>query len=172
MVWHLIFCATLKPLLGLPIQTTYLTKHTIIMRTLTKSLMLLFVTVACLQSISAQDANKNEDRKAKHEQKFKAAVAKLNLTDEQQAKLKELLQQHKLEMKALREANKDKTKPEKRKVMLDQLKKADGQIMAILDSKQQELYKQMKEEKKAEMKKKREEHQKMQEEMEGEVGIF
>jgi hypothetical protein len=134
--------------------------------------MLLFVTVACLQSISAQDASKNEDRKAKHEQKFKAAAAKLNLTDEQQAKLKEVLQQNKTEMKAMREANKDKAKPEKRKLMLDQLKKADGQIMAILDSKQQELYKQMKEEKKAEMKKKREEHQKMQEEMEGEVGIF
>lgn len=134
--------------------------------------MLLFVTVACLQSVSAQDAAKNDDRKAKHEAKFKAAVAKLNLTDEQQAKLKTVLQQNKTEMKALREANKNKTKDEKRQAMMDQLKKADAQISAILDPKQMEIYKQMKEEKKAEMKKKREEHMKMREEIEGEEGIF
>ena len=143
-----------------------------IMKTLTKNLILLFVSFACLQSISAQDANKNEDRKAKHEQRFKAAAEKLKLTAEQQTKLKAVLLQNRTEMKTLRETNKDKAKDEKRKLMMEQLKKADGQISAILDSKQLELYKQMKEEKKASMKKKREEHMKMREEMEAEEGIF
>jgi hypothetical protein len=46
-------------------------------------------------------------------------------------------------MKALREANKDKPKEEKRKLMVAQLKKLDGQIVAVLDAKQQETYKQM-----------------------------
>lgn len=142
------------------------------MKTLTKTLLLLLMAVACLQSVSAQDASKNDDRKAKHEEKFKAAAAKLNLTDAQQTKLKAVLLQNRTEMKALRQANKDKPKDEKRQAMLEQLKKADGQISAILDSKQLDIYKHMKEEKKAEMKKKREEHMKMHEEMEGEVGIF
>ncbi|MES2558833.1 MAG: hypothetical protein V4590_03780 [Bacteroidota bacterium] len=142
------------------------------MKTLTQTLLLLFVATACLQPALAQDAKNNDNRKAKHEQRFKAASERLNLTTDQQAKLKAVLKQNKTEMKTLREANKDKAKDEKRKVMIAQMKKADGQVSAILDSKQQEIYKQMKEEKKAEMKKKREEHMKMKEELEGEEGIF
>ena len=133
---------------------------------------MLLVAFLGMQSVSAQDSKRSEDRKAQHEQKFKAVAEKLNLTADQQTKLKSVLMQRKTDMKALREANKDKPKEEKRKVMLDQLKKFDGQISSILDAKQLELYKQMKADKKAEMKKKREEHMKMLEEMEGEEGLF
>ncbi len=133
---------------------------------------MLFVAFLSAQSVSAQDAKMSDTRKAKHEEKFKAAAVRLNLTDDQQTKLKAVLQQNKTDMKALREANKDKAKEEKRKVMLEQMKKVNTQITALLDSKQMEIYKQMKEEKKAEMKKKHEEHMKMREEIEGEEGIF
>jgi periplasmic protein CpxP/Spy len=143
-----------------------------IMKTVTKTLMLLLLAFLSVQSVSAQDDKMERGGKAKQEEKFKAVAAKLNLTADQQTKLKAVLMQHKTDMKALREANKDKTKDEKRKVMLEQMKKLDTQISAILDSKQLEQYKQMKADKKAEMKKKREEHMKMREEMEGDEGIF
>jgi Spy/CpxP family protein refolding chaperone len=144
------------------------------MKTLTKTLVLILAGFLCTQNIFAQQANipDQSKRKAQHEQKFKVAAEKLNLTADQQTKLKALLEQNRAEMKALREANKEKPKEEKRKAMLEQMKKMDTQVSAILDSKQQELYKQMKAEKRAEMKKKREERMKMHEEMEGEEGIF
>jgi Spy/CpxP family protein refolding chaperone len=100
------------------------------------------------------------------------AVGRLNLTAEQQTKLKSLREQNRTEMKALRDANKDKTKEAKRKAMQEQMRKMDAQVMAILDSKQQELYKQMKAEKKGEIKKNRQEKMKMREEIEGEEEIL
>lgn len=144
------------------------------MKTQTKIIMLILAAFLCGQTVLGQQPKAHEygNRKAQHEQRFKAAAEKLSLTAEQQTKLKSLLEQNRTEMKALREANKEKPKEEKRKMMLEQMKKMDAQVSAILDSKQLELYKQMKADKKTEMKKKREERMKMREEMEGEEGIF
>lgn len=78
--------------------------------------------------------------------------ARLSLRPEQQARLKDIMKQNREEMKALRESKKDAPKEEKRTAMIAQMKKADENINAILDTKQQELYKQYKAEKKAERK--------------------
>ncbi len=115
---------------------------------------------------------KTHDRKEMHAQKFAEASKRLNLTAEQQTKIKAIMEQNKAEMKALREANKDKSKDEKRALMMAQLKKTDAQITPVLDAKQQEIYKQMKAEKKKEMQKKREEHMKEKAEMDEYMGIF
>ncbi|AMS26445.1 hypothetical protein AEM51_04825 [Bacteroidetes bacterium UKL13-3] len=144
------------------------------MKTLTKSLMLAIALFLCFQTVSAQQRKKQErgSEKSQQEQKFQMAVGRLNLTAEQQTKLKSLREQNRTEMKALRDANKDKTKEAKRKAMQEQMRKMDAQVMAILDSKQQELYKQMKAEKKGEIKKNRQEKMKMREEIEGEEEIL
>ena len=132
--------------------------------------MLAIALFLCFQTVSAQQRKKQErgSEKSQQEQKFQMAVGRLNLTAEQQTKLKSLREQNRTEMKALRDANKDKTKEAKRKAMQEQMRKMDAQVMAILDSKQQELYKQMKAEKKGEIKKNRQEKMKMREGIEGE----
>ena len=136
--------------------------------------MLAIALLLCFQTVSAQQRKKQErgSEKSQQEQKFQMAVGRLNLTAEQQTKLKSLREQNRTEMKALRDANKDKTKEAKRKAMQEQMRKMDAQVMAILDSKQQELYKQMKAEKKGEIKKNRQEKMKMREEIEGEEEIL
>ncbi len=136
--------------------------------------MLAIALFLCFQTVSAQQRKKQErgSEKSQQEQKFQMAVGRLNLTAEQQTKLKSLREQNRTEMKALRDANKDKTKEAKRKAMQEQMRKMDAQVMAILDSKQQELYKQMKAEKKGEIKKNRQEKMKMREEIEGEEEIL
>jgi len=108
--------------------------------------------------------------KEKREQRFAEASKKLNLTADQQTKIKAILEKNKEEMKALREANKTKTKEERRKVMVEQVKKTDAQIIGVLDAKQQAIYQQMKSDRKEEMKKKKAEHEEMQEEL-GDAGI-
>jgi protein CpxP len=146
------------------------------MKTLIKSLKvlaLMAVLISGTQAFAQEKADKRqhtEMSKEKRAKRFEEASKKLNLTADQQTKIKALLEKNKEEMKALREANKDKPKEEKRKLMVAQLKKLDGQIVAVLDAKQQETYKQMRAEKKAEMKKKKAERDEMQEEL-GDAGI-
>src|SRR5687768_17146192 len=133
------------------------------------------LTVATILSTSAfaqTTPSKTNDHKAHREQKFKEATKRLNLSADQEQKLKGILATNKAEMKAIREANKDASKDEKRALMIGQFKKLDGQITAMLDAKQIETYKLMKEEKKKEMQQKREAKMKEKEEMEDYQGIF
>jgi hypothetical protein len=115
---------------------------------------------------------KDGHHQANREQKFAAASKRLNLTGQQQTQLKEILEANKTEMKALRETHKDASNEEKRALMIGQLKKADGKIVAILDAKQLETYKLMKVEKKKELQAKRDEKMKEREEIEEYQGIF
>jgi hypothetical protein len=139
------------------------------------------LTVAAILSTSAfaqttppktHDHKAEHDHSAEREQKFATASKRLNLTADQETKLKEILATNKAEMKTLKEANKDASKDEKRTAMIGQMKKMDGQITAILDAKQIETYKQMKAEKKKELQQKREAKMKEKQEMEEYQSVF
>lgn len=129
-------------------------------------------TLFAQETAPVNKETKMAERKEMHEKKFTEASKRLNLTAEQQTKIKAILQQNKTEMKTLQEANKDKTPAEKRTLMITQLKKADAQITPLLDAKQLETYKQMKAEKRSEMQKKREERMKDKAEMDEYMGVF
>lgn len=126
-----------------------------------KTLLRLF-TLACVMIIGTTTFA--QGKKGMHKMKADSAFAKvserLKLTTGQQTQLKDVMKQNREEMKAVREANKDAAKPEKRKAMLAQLKKSDERINAILDESQKAEYTKLKEEKKAQMKAKRAERQK------------
>ncbi len=83
---------------------------------------------------------------------------RLQLSNDQKTKLKEISKQNKEEMKALRESLKTASKEEKKKALLAQLQKNDARVNAILDEKQQAEYKKLKEEKRAAMKKRKLDH--------------
>lgn len=143
------------------------------MKTQIKSAIICCIALLMVSVTNAQDkTKKHAEHKEKRAARFEEMSKKLNLTSDQQTKIKEIMTQNRNEMKALKEANKDKAKEEKRKVMLAQLKKADGQVNDVLDAKQKELYKQLKAERKKEMKEKRKERIKDQEELEDYQGIL
>ena len=107
-----------------------------------------------------------ENRKEMAEKRFKELSDRLQLTPDQQAKLKVIAKENRIEMKQLREAKKDAPKEERRAAMVAQLKKANNQVNAILTPKQQELYKQYKAEKKTEKENKMKEKHLEKEELE------
>lgn len=118
------------------------------------TMVLMTATIMSTSAFAQTTPTKSNPHKTENEQKFAAASKRLNLTADQETKMKEILATNKAEMKALKEANKDASKEEKRAAMIEQLKKMDGQITAILDAKQIETYNKMKAEKKKELKKK------------------
>lgn len=136
------------------------------------TMALLIATIFGTVAFAQHPQHNSDDHKAQREQKFAEASKRLNLSADQQKKLKEILEANKAEMKTLKEANKDASRDEKKKVMIAQLKKLDGQITAVLDAKQIETYKQMKAEKRKEMREKREAKMKEKEEMEDYQPIF
>lgn len=143
------------------------------MKTQIKSSILCCIALLMVSVTNAQDkGQKQEVRKEKQAARFDEMSKKLNLTSDQQTKIKEIMTQNRTEMKALKEANKDKAKEEQRKAMLGQLKKADGQVNEVLDAKQKEQYKQLKAERKKEMKEKRKEKMKDNEELEDYQGVL
>jgi hypothetical protein len=123
-------------------------------------------------SMQTSEHKPHGDHKGDREKKFAEASKRLNLSESQQADLKKILESNKAEMKAWKEANKDATKDQKRAAAMAQFKKADGQITAILDAKQQTTYNQMKAEKKKELQEKHAAKMKEHEEMEEYKGIF
>jgi Spy/CpxP family protein refolding chaperone len=133
-----------------------------------KAIALAVLTVAGLHSFAQEKADRRagaEERKEQHDERFAEASKKLNLTPEQQTKIKDIMQQSRKSMKEFREANKDKAKEEKRTAMMSEMKKKDASITAVLDSKQQAIYKQMKADRKEEMKKRRADKVKMEDDM-------
>jgi C4-dicarboxylate-specific signal transduction histidine kinase len=134
----------------------------------TRLLALIVVLLSGMQAFAQDKAPQKQrmaERREKREQRFEEASKKLGLTADQQKSIKAVIENTKTEMKELREANKDKPKKEVRTLMMGRLKAMDSQISALLDSKQQAIYEQMKAEKKKQAAEKRAEHQKMQEEM-------
>ena len=136
------------------------------------TMALLVATILSTSAFAQHPRHNSDDHKAKREQKFAEASKRLNLSADQQQKLKGIMAANKEEMKALREAKKNASKDEKRAAMIGQFKKLDGQITAMLDAKQLEIYKQMKEEKKKEMQEKRAAKMKEKQEMEEYQPIF
>jgi Spy/CpxP family protein refolding chaperone len=142
-----------------------------------KALTLLAVLFLATQA-SAQDAPSQPGRmaanKEQREQRFQEASKRLGLTSDQQSKIRTILDNSRAEMKAAREANKTKeiSREAKREAMLEHMKKTDAQIKAVLDTKQQGIYEQMKAEKRAALKQKREEHMKQQDDLDGAVNVF
>jgi periplasmic protein CpxP/Spy len=132
----------------------------------------LLAFVISTQFSFAQQAPKKDHNKHDRKQQFEEVSKKLNLTADQQTHIKAIMKQNHEAMKTLREANKSKAKEEQRKAMLEQMKKADGQINDVLDAQQKEAYKQLKAERKAAMQQKRKDKMKEREEMEEYQGIL
>lgn len=128
------------------------------MKNAIKLLALSFMLLG-INAAYAQGREGMQKRKEIAEQKFKELSEKLHLSDDQKAKLREIGKQNRMEMKELHEAKKDAPKEERRTALIAQLKKTDEKISAVLDPKQKELYKQLKEEKRAERKSKIKERQ-------------
>lgn len=87
---------------------------------------------------------------------FAKISTRLNLSAEQQTKLKEIIRKNREELKAVKEANKNATKEERRKALVAQMKKGDEQIKAILNDTQKAEYEKLKQERKDLIKKKHE----------------
>ena len=132
---------------------------------------LLFTTMASFAQ-EHKEPNKPKMSKEQKEQKFAEVSKRLNLTVDQQAKLKSIILQNKTEMTELKEANQHQPKEIKREAMMKQFKKMDAQVNGILDDKQRIEYSKLKEERKLEMRKRREENKNSKEEMEYYKGIF
>ena len=92
------------------------------------------------------NAQKNKQEK-RQEMKANAQAfkEKLNLTPEQQTKIKEIRKRYRDEIKAKLAANPNASKEEKRKMMRQAMESADIEITALLTSEQQAIYKAEKE---------------------------
>ena len=127
------------------------------------ALIAIFFTAS---NLNAQNNESMGRRRELAEQRFKEISDRLQLSPEQQVKLKEIAKENRAEMKQLRETKKDAPKEERRAAMIVQLKKVNDQINAMLTPKQQELFTQYKAEKKANRQKKMKERQSEHEELE------
>lgn len=100
-----------------------------------------------------------QHKKAHHKHQKDSAWIKmsqrLQLSDEQQTKAKETIKLNRQELKALRERTKDLSKDERKKAMLEQLRKNDERINALLNDSQKAEYKKIKTERLDELKKRK-----------------
>lgn len=102
--------------------------------------MFLVMAIVTVLQVSAQDNNRQMTAQQRTEQRIKQMDEKLNLTDEQEAKIRELYVNF----------NKQKYPREKRKEAMEKLT---ADISLLLTAEQQTIYKQMTEQAIAEMKK-------------------
>ncbi|MCU0421949.1 MAG: hypothetical protein MUC81_03980 [Bacteroidia bacterium] len=114
------------------------------MKALILSFAIGMVTLINMPTTQAQDTQERPKKHgAKHQKAdslFQQFSKRLNLTPEQQTKLKEIMKQNRSEMKAIREANKSASKEERRKAVIAQAKKNDERILAILNDSQKQEY--------------------------------
>jgi hypothetical protein len=89
---------------------------------------------------------------------FAKMSKRLNLSPNQETKLKVILKQNRNEMKSLKASVKNATKEEKRKAVHAQIYKNDERVKQVLNEQQKTEYDKMKAERKAKMKKRREVH--------------
>ncbi|MBP9186469.1 MAG: hypothetical protein KBG11_05195 [Bacteroidia bacterium] len=116
------------------------------------ALVMLFSTATFAQG------QKKHGQKMNKDSAFAKISTRLQLTTDQQTKLKEIRKQNQTEIKAVREANKTASKEDKRKAIVAQFQKNDSRIKQVLNETQKVEYDKIKAEKKAEMKKRRAEN--------------
>jgi Spy/CpxP family protein refolding chaperone len=120
--------------------------------------LIALVGIASLTQVQGQ--NKGEHKlQHKHMNKdsaFAKMSKRLNLSANQETKLKVIVKQNHDEMKALKESIKNATKEEKRKAVIAQMQKNDERVKQVLNEKQKTEYDKMKAERKAKMRKYRE----------------
>ena len=130
------------------------------MKTAIKLLALAFVMLIGTASF-AQKPKPKQQTQHKHMNKdsaFAKVSKRLNLTAEQQTKLKVIMKQNHDEMKALKASIKNATKEEKRKAVVAQMQKNDERVKQVLNEQKKTEYDKIKAEHKAEMRKNRETH--------------
>ena len=98
-----------------------------------------------LLNIQAFAQKHKQVRKQEMKANAQAFKEKLNLTPEQQTKIKEIRKRYRDEVKAKLAANPNASKEEKRKMMRQAMESADIEITALLTSEQQAIYKAEKE---------------------------
>jgi hypothetical protein len=129
------------------------------MKNLKKQLvvLMLFILAIGLQPLLAQTGDgMGPGRNEAMKQRADALKVKLNLTEPQAAKYDEILKRNRDEARAkMQELPDDATPSERRVIMEKALKNADIEIMEILDTEQQTIYKAEKEKMKEEVKAKR-----------------
>ena len=133
------------------------------MKTSIKLWAITLIALVGIASLTQAQGQNNGEHKLQHKHMNKdsafAKVSKrLNLTAEQQTKLKVIMKQNHDEMKALKESIKNATKEEKRKAVVAQMQKNDERVKQVLNEKQKTEYDKMKAEHKAGMRKYREAH--------------
>lgn len=102
--------------------------------------LIMAIAIFTVLQVSAQDKNRQMTAQQRTEQRIKQMDEKLNLTDEQETKIRELYA----------DFNKQKYSREKRKEAMEKLT---ADISLLLTAEQQAIYKQMMEQAIAEMKK-------------------
>ena len=131
------------------------------MKTTIKLAALAFLMLIGAASFAQKPKKGNPKPQHQHMNKdsaFAKVSKRLNLTAEQQTKLKVIMKQNHDEMKALKESIKNATKEEKRKAVVAQMQKNDERVKQVLNEKQKTEYDKMKAEHKAGMRTYREAH--------------
>lgn len=131
----------------------------------TLKLMAALLMLVCATSVFAQGGmrggmrdGKGDHREGKgmnRDSAFAKISQRLQLTPNQQTKLKEIMKQNRQEMKAIKEANKNADKATRRQAVMAQMKKMDDQVNAILNDSQRAEYEKIKAERREEMKKRK-----------------
>lgn len=127
----------------------------------TLKLMVALLMLVCATSVFAQDGMRggkgkhHEGKGMNRDSAFAKISQRLQLTPDQQTKLKEIMKQNRQEMKAIKEANKNADKATRRQAVMAQMKKTDEQIKAILNDTQRAEYEKIKAEKREKMKQRR-----------------
>ncbi|MDZ4668540.1 MAG: hypothetical protein SGJ00_11755 [bacterium] len=122
------------------------------------ALLLLFIAFISFENLLAQPAKmqQNGERNEAMKKKSEELKGKLNLSEPQAAKYDEILKRNRNEAKTKMMALPENAEPKERRTIMEQsLKNADLEIMEILDTEQQTIYKAEKDKMKEEVKTKR-----------------
>lgn len=130
--------------------TIKLTIHFNRMKTLKHVTLAIFLMVTVTLQINAQNQRKQGVRQ--NGNPIQALKQKLNLSDEQTEKIKNIMAEQRKAVRDFTQSNPNATKQEKTDAMKAQLQKTDAQILAVLNPEQQAIYNKEKNEKKAELK--------------------
>ncbi len=115
-----------------------------------KTIVLLIGLFVIFLSLNASAQNNKAEKRKEIKAKGQEFKDKLNLTDDQMVKMKEIRKKTREEVKAKLTANPNASKEEKRKMMREAMVSADQEITAILTPEQQVIYKEEKEKRKQE----------------------
>ncbi|MFY8019919.1 MAG: hypothetical protein ACOVP1_01930 [Bacteroidia bacterium] len=106
---------------------------------------LLLLGIGLLFNFQVNAQKNKQEKRQEMKANAQAFKEKLNLTPEQQTKIKEIRKRYRDEIKAKLTANPNASKEEKRKLMKQAMESADVEINALLTTEQQNIYKAEKE---------------------------